>query len=150
MSQTTGAINSSAAKVEYSNDGGSTWTNISGFANKVEQPEGSRISGEEYTADGDTAIVMAGKREPMEVKVMIVYTEGSSEPFRTVEADFRAGTRAQVRWSPAGGASTQRQYTTSRGPITKLTSPGHDAKGGGPEMCGFTIRTADVTPSTIA
>ena len=71
MAQTTNQIAMAAAKVEVSTDG-SSYTDISGHEQSVEVPAQTRISGQVYTHDGDTALIAGGKREPIEVTVNIV------------------------------------------------------------------------------
>jgi len=69
MAQTTDYLSGVATKVEISTDGGSAWSDISGSSNVVTPSPQSRMSGEAYTFDGDTALVGFGKREPMDVEV---------------------------------------------------------------------------------
>lgn len=113
MAQTTGAISSVDAEIEVSSDG-TVWVDISGSANAVEVPEQPRMTGTAYTFTGDVGIVTAGKREPVEVTVTALYTEGAGETFETVRPLFAAGTRVYFRYSPKGiGATGRAVYTAS-------------------------------------
>jgi hypothetical protein len=74
MAQTTAATSARNAVVEVSADG-STWVNISGVANSCSPGDGSRMTGEANTFDGDGTIVVAGKLEAQESDLKIIYTE---------------------------------------------------------------------------
>ncbi len=149
MTQTTDGITLKDCKVEISTDG-SSYTDISGFANQVTLGGGARMSGEAYTFDGDTAIIGTGKREPIEVTVRCVYTEGTGDPFETVRAVYEAGSALYVRWSPKGGDSGEAQYTTDEGVVTAFGYPAGEAASGDPVVFEFTVKTAKITKSTVA
>lgn len=150
MAQTTGAVSAVSAKVEFSANG-SSWTDISGSASVVEAPDQSGMSGETYTFTGETAIVTAGKTEPVEITVKIVYTETSGEAFETVRAQWQtAGRAGYLRWSPRGGTTGQFQYTTAAGVLTGFTWPLSDAGDGKPVPCGFKLKVPSITKSTVA
>src|SRR6266540_5108026 len=124
MAQTTGAVAGVAAKVEFSVNG-SAWTDISGSSNSIDPGEQSGQSGEAYTFTGqDAAAITAGKSEPIEIDVKIVYTETAGEAFEVVRAQFQVSGRAgYLRWSPRGGTTGQSQYTTGAGVLTGLKWP---------------------------
>jgi len=146
MAQTANAISLKDCKVEVSTNG-STWTDISGFATSVEVGGGDRQTAEAYTFDGDTAIVASGKREPVEVTVKVVYTEGTSEPFETVCAAYEAGSDFYVRWSPKGGQAGEFLFTSGKGIIKSLTYPQGEAGSGDPVLVEFTLVTPSITKS---
>lgn len=148
MAQTQNAITFANCKVEISTDG-STWTDISGFATSVSLSGGDRQTGTAFTFDGDTAIVKGGKREPLEVEVNIVYTEGVSDPFETVRAAYEAGSALYVRWSPKGGASGDFLFTSDAGIVTNPIYPTGEAGSGDPAAVSFTLLTPKVTKSTV-
>src|SRR5574337_844751 len=102
MPQTTGAITFKDAKVESSPDG-AVWTDISGFHNLIDPSGGDRDVGSKFTLAADTAIITAGKRKPLNIKVNIVYTEGASDPTEIVRQAYENATKFYVRWSPKGG-----------------------------------------------
>lgn len=149
MAQTTGALSSVNGKVEFSTNG-SSWTDISGFVNSVEPTGGNRQSGEMYTLSGDTAIVTKGKREPIELEVKVVYTEGGSDAFEVVRAAYEAGTSGYVRWSPDAGATGDFLFTSDAGPITEFKYPPAMAEEAGPTAISFKLRVPKVTKSAIA
>ena len=149
MAQTTGGASGVGAKVEFSVNG-SSWTDISGSANAVDPGDQSGMSGETYTFSGDEAVVTAGKTEPAEIDVKIVYTETAGEAFKVVRAQWQTTGRAgYLRWSPNGGSTGQEQYTTSAGVLISFTWPGVDAGDGKPIMAGFKLKTPKITESTI-
>ncbi len=128
---------------------GTTWTDISGFANSIEVSGGERQIGEAYTFDGDTALLTSGKREPVEVTVRVVYTEGTSEPFEVVRAAYEDGSSVYVRWSPKGGSAGNFQFTTAAGLVSSLTYPAGEV-GGDPVMVEFTVKTPGISKSVVA
>lgn len=151
MAQTTGAMNSTGGKVELSTDGVPNYTDISGFINMVDPGQGVRQTGMIYTADGDRPIIGGGKREVLQVVVNIAYTEGGSDPFTVVLGVFEAGDEdIQIRWSPAGGDSTEYQYETDQGIITNFTYPNVDPGSPAPIILSFTLETAQYTQSAVA
>ena len=151
MTQTTDKFSMAATKVEVSTDG-SSWTDISGQAQKVESTAQIRKSGEAYTFDGDTALVCGGKREPIEVTVTIIYNEESDEAFDLARAEFEAddGDAYYVKWTPGGGTGGDYTYSTGAGEIVSFKYPDGDAGSGDPVICEFTIKTAELTVSSVA
>lgn len=149
MAQTTGAMSGADLKVEFSDDG-STWDDISGFANKVEPEDAERPTGEINTADGDKPIVKAGKRKAQKIKITIVYTEGISDAWKTIRAVFESGGNAYIRYAPRGGQTGETQITSDAGVISKLTYPKIDV--GSPDilLAGFELTTPGLTESTVA
>ncbi len=149
MAQTTVAMSSKNGKVEYSLDA-TTFVDISGTANSVTPSGGDRKSGEAYTADGDTALLVTGKREPIEVVVKVLYTEATGTPnaFEPLATVYASGAGACIRWSPtAYTASASNRYTTAGTagtamvcPITKWSFPALDFASGDPVMVEFTVR----------
>lgn len=149
MAQTTGALSWRNSKVEYSTNG-SSWTDMSGFENAIEGAEQARMTGEAYTSDGDTAAITRGKREPMELTVTYLYTEGGAEPFEVIRALFEAGSDLYLRWSPRGGSSGQFQYTTPAGVISNFIYPQGEAGSADPVPGGFTLKVPYITKSVVA
>lgn len=139
-----------ANKLEISTNG-SSWTDVGGYSCLIEQGEMSRPSGALFTYDGDKAIIKSGKLQPLDLDITIAYTEDASSVFTTLLTQFQTagGGALYVRWSPKGGASTQKRYTSDAGVITKLQLPGGDPEKGEPVKCKFTFQTPYVTQSTI-
>jgi hypothetical protein len=150
MAQTTGALAAVDCKLEISTNG-SDWTDISGFSNKISPGGQNRMSGEAYTFDGDTAIVGAGKREPVEITVSIVYTEGAAEAFEVVRGQFETagGGALYVRFSPDGGDVDDFLYTSDAGEITNFNWPEPDAGNADPKLVEFSLKTPKFTKSVI-
>lgn len=150
MAQTTGAMSGAAAYVATSTDG-SSWNDISGSANMVEAPEMERISGEEFTHDGDTAIVTYGKLNPVEIGVTLIYTKTAGEGWARARTSLQTagGARLDLRWAPNGNTSGELQYTTGTARVTKLQFPSTDAKNGKPIVVKATFKTASVIEATI-
>jgi hypothetical protein len=151
MTQTTGAVANSCAKVEISLNN-STWTDISGVAMSVGGTEQTRIKGEAYTFDGGKAIVKSGKREPMELEFSIIYSETDAEAYQQVRLTFESAACAPnfyVRWSPRGGNADDEQITSDVGVLTSFTYPPVDAKEGGPIIAGFKVYVPGVTTTII-
>lgn len=149
MPQTTTALSSVNGKLEFSSTG-STWVDISGSSNSVEPGDQTRQSGEIYTLSGDTAIITAGKREPIELQVKVLFTPTSGEAWETVRPAFEAASGAgYLRWSPQGGATGTKQFTTDAGILTSLTYPPSMADEAKPVMVGFKLKTPKVTESTL-
>lgn len=149
MAQTTGALSCVNGKIEFSTNG-SSWTDISGFANSLEPSGGNRQTGEMYTLSGDTAVITSGKREPIELEVKILYTEGGSDAFEVVRAAYEAGTRGYLRWSPDTGAAGDFLFTSDSGPISEFAYPPAMAEEAGPVAISFKLRVPKVTKSVIA
>lgn len=142
MAQTTGGMNSVNGKVELSTDGIPTWTDISGFLNMVDPGQGVRQTGDVFTADGDTPIIGAGKRERLTLTVNIVYTEGGSDPFKTIQTAFENGdVDIQLRWSPNGGGVGDYQFTSAQGHVSNFSYPPVDPSNAAPIVLSFQLAT---------
>jgi len=149
MAQTTGATTARAATVGVSSDG-SSWTDISGFAMSVTGQSQDRMSGEVYTFDGDTAIIGAGKREPEEIEISYVYTEGGSDPFEVIRAVFENATAYYFRWTVKAATTGNFRFTTPACYVTSFTYPEIEAENAGDPIAGaFTVRTPYVTKAAV-
>jgi hypothetical protein len=147
MAQVTGTFPQSCGEVEISSDY-TTWEDISGETASVQDTSQSRMSGETYTLDGDTAILGQGKREPMQITLTIVYTEAADEAFRKFAKEFEAaecGDDMWMRWSPGEGIGDYK-YTTDENysHIVEFEYPPLDATTAGPIVCRVVLRTAKV------
>lgn len=148
MAQTTDGISAANMEVEYSTDG-TTYTDFSGFASAVEPDGGERKVGKGFTFDGDTPLLVKGKRESIALKVKAVYTEGASEIFEIVRAAYEAGSDFWLRYSPAGGATGDFQYT-AKGIITSAPYPMGEAESEDPIMLEFEMEASSITKATAA
>lgn len=151
MAQTTGQVPQACGKVEISTNC-SDYTDVSGQFQSVADTTQNRKSGEAYTFDGDTAIIAAGKREPMELTFVIVYTETDAEAYEVIREQFETacGGDLCVRYSPRGGDAGEEQLTTATGILTSFTYPPMDASAGGPIMGGFKLKTASLSTAIVA
>lgn len=136
-------------KVEVSTNG-STWTNITNAAVAIEVDGGDRQTGDVYVYGQDTAVIASGKREPIDVTVKALYTEGTTDVFETVRAVYESGGNLYVRWSPLGGTTGQFQFSTDAGYVTSFVYPAGEAGSADVILAEFTVRTPKVTKSVIA
>lgn len=150
MAQTTGAVVEQCAKVEISSDG-AAYTDVSGQVQSWSGMTQTRATGEAYTFDGDTAIVGAGKRQPMDITFNIVYTETDAEVYEVIREQFEntCGGLYYVRVSPRGGDAGEEQIVIY-GLITSFTYPEMDASTGDPVMAAFVMHSANVTTTIVA
>lgn len=150
MTQTTSAMNTVDGQIEYSLNSGSSYTDMSGVANKLSAPSVSRATGEKYTPDGDTPIIKAGKQQPIDINIDVLYEDGAADEFALLYAAFLAKTSTIIRWSPGGGDVGDAQFTSSEGFITSCTLPNVDPEEAGPHTFSMTVRVASVARATIA
>jgi len=148
MAQTTSATSAVNAFVEFSTNG-SSWTDVSGFANKIDAPSGKRTVGDTPTFAGDTHIVTGGKRPPVDVKASFVYTEGASDAWAMAKTAYEAGSAFYIRWSPKAATTGNFRYTTDSGIISDFDYPNIDAADGKPIMASLTLHTPKVTEAAI-
>lgn len=138
MGQTDGAITGGEFKLEISTDGGTSYTDISGSVTSVTPGGGELASGETYTGEGDQAIVTFGKRGPLTLNVVAVYSEAGGEAYQKARAAVEAAERdVRLRWSPNGGAVGDEQFTTPNGAIISPMLPTVDASSAGPLTIAF-------------
>ena len=151
MAKKSGGVSLVNAKVEYSTSG-SSFTDISGFANMVEVSGGDRLAGEVYTADGDIGIVTFGKRTPIDLGYTCVWTEGTSDPFERFRGYHQTADGSQVilRFSPQGGAGTGKISFTGTGKITTAPWIGGDAGSPDPLTFSIVVRTANILKGVTA
>jgi hypothetical protein len=145
MAQSTGAMSGVDITVEVTTDS-TNWTDISGQATRVAVSGFARQAGENYTFDGDHAVVHGGKREPIEVEVTNVYTELAGEAFAVTWAEFDAddGDPFRVRWTPKTSGSV---FTTTTGELIACSPPGGEAAPGDPLIFTFTVKCSSVDKS---
>jgi len=122
MAQTTNALSWANCKIELSTNG-SSWTDVSGFANSVGVDGGERATSEFFTVDGDTPIVTAGKRGFLEITIKAVYTEAGSDAYAMGIAAYEGNSALYARWTPKGSGAGAFVFTTSAGRVTKPIYP---------------------------
>ena len=148
MAQTTGGMSFRNAVIEISTDG-TTWTDISGVANKIKVKGPERKSGSAHTASGDKPIVTVGKLEQVEVEMDIVYSEVTTEAYNVLEGYLQNATGVKVRWAPKGTATGNFRYTTDTGYITELPPPAGDFDKADPVMVTTTHVSSGYTKAAI-
>jgi hypothetical protein len=149
MAQTTNQMSMRNCKIEISTNG-STWTDIGGFANEVVWDGGERITGSAHTFDGDKPVQTVGKQEMKTATLKVLYTEGASDPAVVAQTAYDNASALYARWSPKGGLSGQKMYTTDAGIVKKPVYPQGEAGSGDPIAIEIEIETPGITPSTVA
>lgn len=136
-------------KVEISTNG-TSWTDITSTANSISVDGGERMAEDLFVFGADTAEILSGPREPLEVTLRVVYTEGASDAWETIRQQYESGGSLYIRWSPLGGTTGKFQYTTDAGVVTSFGYPVGESGGADPVLCEVTIRTPKVTKSVVA
>ena len=149
-SQITDAISWADAKIEVNVTQTPAWLNISGETNSIEQDGGDRMIEVKHTAAGDTPILTAGKREELTFTVHSLYNEAANDASETVRAAYAAKTPIQLRWSPKGGTTGQKQYTTAFGFVESYLFPVGDAGSADAVLTDWSIKVSSVTVATLA
>ena len=158
MAATTDAFGQGNFEIEVSDDG-ATWISICGEATNVNPGDPEHNVGEQHVACDDFPILVASNKiAAREIQVDVVYTETTDEAFDAVYAMWLATGRAcWLRWSPAGGAIGDSQFTTSvtgaaaaAGILTSCTIPEQDASSEDPAVFSFTVMSAALLMATIS
>lgn len=128
QAQTTGAISWELAELEMSTDGPSTWVNVSGSTNQVDNTGGDVATAVAYTHTSLDPLVGYGAKALREIHIMGLYTEDTNEAFEKLRAAYENRTDIWLRFSPKGIYSgTKRFVTARRGRITKFKPPSGQA-----------------------
>lgn len=146
MAQTIGAISGAAAAV-YLKVAAGSFTDYSGQSQSVDAVSASRVNSEAYTFEGNNAIILLGKEEPVEVTVNFLYTEVALELWEVADAAFHAGSLVQIKWEPKGTTGKQCE-TMAGGYITSIDYPAVDASSAGPVVAAITVRAPGITYTT--
>jgi hypothetical protein len=149
--QTTTAINVVDAVVELSTNG-TSWTNVSGSTNKVEISPQTADSGMAASLEGQYKIVRAGKYNPVDITVTILFTETAAEAYAILHGQKEvAGRPLYLRYTPGGYDGVYRWYTAdSNGAkaaarIVEFPYPGADAENAGPHLVVFKLQAITLT-----
>lgn len=157
MAQTTAADNKAGFKIEVSTDA-SAWTDISGAAATVEVDGGEQHTGEQNTADGSAPVVTgSNKTAAITVTCSCLYTETAGQAWRVVKDRYDGAAKTiAVRYSPRGGAQTERRYVTANDagtaivvPIVNCIVPDGDAGSGDPLMFEFSVITPKLLEEAV-
>ncbi|MEP7357858.1 MAG: hypothetical protein ABI847_11495 [Anaerolineales bacterium] len=146
MAQTTAAISSNDYTVWTSPDG-TTFTDRSGYAVRIQPASGTRKSGQTNTFSGDIPITTSGKRDAQMVHIDYVYTEEAGGLFEVLRAAYEANTDLYIRYAPKGGQTTEFLLTTLVGKLTSLDYPQGDANSGEPVILGADLFVGAITKS---
>lgn len=145
MTQTIGAKSMRNVDVHYSSTSAWIWNEISGTLNSIEVGGGDRITGEAFTADADTPIVLFGKMNPLDVSGKIVYSEITAEAFIDLEALYKAGTNIRLSWAPGGWSTGNLLYKTDTTQIVQFGYPGGEVGDGNPILVEFAVKAGAIT-----
>lgn len=137
------------AKIEISVDGGANWINTSGQKNSLTVDGGEREIGTFFDAQNDVPTLGAGKRGALEIVVRVKYSETGGEAHTVLGDAYENATETMIRYSPRGGASGQRLYTSDAGYVKTHPYPGQEVESGDPLRSEFTIVVSKLTKSTI-
>ena len=136
MAQTTDSLPVACGYVELSTSGVS-WVDISGTTQTVLAVPMQRKSGEAYTLAGDTALISAGKREPIAYTFTIIYTEEDTDAYQVARILFEidCGEDFYVRYWPAGKAVGNECISTGAVELINWEYPPMNAGEGGVTLC---------------
>lgn len=146
--------------VELSTNG-TTWTDFSDYISVLEPPGMTRDTGEAGVFGEDTKATAVGKRNPVDVTVRGIYTDGTAttDPYFLCWSQWTTacGGALAVRWSPAGCSTGAGETTfataTATGHYSELvglTPPGGDASSGDPLMWEAVVRAPELFRATRA
>lgn len=140
MTQTTAGMSFIEAEVFVSPDG-TTWTRVSGHGASIALSGGERATGDQATFDGDTHIVKAGDRGPIDVTCRYVYTEEAADPFEILRTQHETvGGPIYMMYSPKSGF----WFKTGEAILVKPGYPGGEAGTGAVVMSEFVVRCASL------
>ena len=143
--------------VRLSTDG-TSWTDYSDWLSVLEGPELTRDTGEQAVFGEDNKLATVGKRNPPEVRIRGVYTDGTataSSPFEYVWDQYQitCGGPCAVEWGPFGCGTAHQVFstataTTHDSEVIAMTIPGGDAGDASPIMWEAVIRASELYRAT--
>jgi hypothetical protein len=148
MAQTTKAMSGAAFTIAIQTGGAGAYTDVSGSSQSIDMPELERLTGEAYTPDADTPIVVFGKQKSFDLKVNVVYTEETAEAYNTLYTAYSTNQLVSLKWVPAGTAVGADSWTTDVTQIYKAQLPNGDASNSDVIVCSFTLKCKSVTRTT--
>ena len=144
MAQSTTSISGKDLRVEQSVNG-STWVDISGEATQVSISGGERVTGTKHTADGDTPILLAGKRNSITLTVETLYTETGDEAYDDANDAYEGANAHYLRYFPKGTTAANLKYTTAAGIVKNPVYPDIDSASGDPVLITIVLETSAIT-----
>ena len=148
MAQTTNALSMKDCTIWFSTSG-STWVDASGDANTVTISGGARNIGSAMTADGDTPIIKAGKRNELTVAVNALYTDNATGVIERAVTAYEGASAFYVRWAPKSTSSGSERFTTAAGIVQNPLYPGGDVGPGDPIALSVDVVVPSITQATI-
>ena len=136
------------ATVEVSTDG-STWTDVSGYSNKVEVSAGDRPAEEVFVFAQDYPYITPGKRKAEELKITFLYTEGVSDVFETIRAAYENATNTYIRWTAKGKTTGNFLFTCDPGIVTMPVFPTGEAHPGTAVTVVLTQKSPRIAKSLV-
>lgn len=135
-------------EVDIQDDG--TWADIDSWATEIQ------VSGEEvpttetYPFEG-SAIVFAGSKSPVRVDCTIVFTQGSTDPYKNIRDRFEAvdGAPFEIRFAPAGSAANNLMFTTSGGKLVAAPPPTGTGAADSATVVTFSVQADSLAVSTM-
>lgn len=149
-------MSSCAVCVEITDDGGTTWDDVSDDVTVITPGEGTRQTGEAFVFGEDLALVVFGKRDPLDWVLRGVYTEGTAttDVWNTLYTSWSTtcGGTLGVRYAPLGCATTSQVFALppATAKVTSITPPLVDA--GSPDVLMYeaTVHANTFTWATYA
>lgn len=149
MAQTTNQMSMKNAKIEWSTNG-TVWNDGGGWANEIGPDGGERMTGGAHTFDGDKPVQTVGKKEMATITAKILYTEGASDMAVAAQTAYDNASDFYLRWSPKGGTSGNKMYTSDKGIVKNPVWPGGEAGSADPIAVEIVLETPGITASTVA
>lgn len=136
--------------VEFSANG-TTWTEVCAVAVSVTGLEQRREVAQGYTACSG-AVLALGKRQPIEMRIQMVYTEAADEGFSVARVAHEGNGKLYVRYKPRASQTDAKRYITADrdgalaapGFITALQYPEGEAGSGRLFVAGVTVRALNL------
>jgi hypothetical protein len=150
MTQTTDGMSFADVQVEYQIDGDTSPTDMSGFATSVEVSGYELQVGEAYTASGQTAILTAGKTQPAELTVNVIYTEKANDPTEKLWKAKEDKKKVKIIWYPNGKAAGDWKWESDYGFLTSVSAPGGEVSSADPILTTLSIRAPKIAKTVIA
>lgn len=147
MAQTTGGFTGKNFKIELSTNG-SSWTDVSGIFNEVQDATSTREAGEVLTPDTDYPIVSTGKRGAVKPKFKFIYTQTAGEVYQLARAAHENDSLLYARWSEKGGNSGDERHAAT-GYVTDFPYPSPSATNKEVMTATFTMIVPQVATTTI-
>jgi hypothetical protein len=150
MAQTSNGMSFADVEFEFQVYGDSSPTDASGFMTSVEVSGYELQTGEAYTAEGQTAILTAGKTSPAEVTVNAIYTEAAADPTVKLWTAKEEKKKVKFAWYPKGNAAPNLKWETEYGYLSSVSAPGGDASSADAILTQFVLRSPKLSNAPVA